>query len=248
MRDMILTALNWLGQAVLTALIVGFWLWWRLPSIPGPPTPAPPPQPEPAPPSYPPEMAIVKVVMSGGYCSGTIVKPQRPDKRWHCVSASHCFSKTGEKVRIQFRDGKSFAAEVIAVNRKSDVAILLTEPIHEPIPCVGIATQTPEVGAKVWHAGFGFDQPGNHEEGEFLGGPDSNGQNRYWLNVSNGDSGGGILLASENKLLSPVCCTTRIAKPATVWGAAPEVLHQMLAKPTSFEEIPPKPMPIREEK
>lgn len=243
--------MNW-RLALLQGLLVGVFasisvlltLFFQSPYVP--PPPAPPGQ-EPPPPKHPPEMAIVKVIMDGGYCSGTVIRPQRSDKRWYIISASHCFRGVNESVRIQFRDGKSFGANVVAINRKCDGAILLTAPIDEALPSLELAPQTPEAGVKIWHAGFGFDRSGNREEGKLLGGPDANGQNRYWLNVSNGDSGGGICLDQENRLLSPVCCTTRIAQPATVWGAAPEALHQMLAQPTKFDELVPKQIPIRKE-
>lgn len=230
--------------AIFASVAVSLTLWLQRPYIPPPPSP---PGETPPSPSYPPEMAIVKVIMNDGYCSGTIIRPQRSDKRWHVISASHCFRGVNESVRIQFRDGKTFSAYVIAIDRKCDGAILLTEPITEVLPSLELASKTPKAGVKIWHAGFGFDKPGNREEGKLLGGPDSNGQNKYWLNVSNGDSGGGICLDQENRLLSPVCCTTRIAQPANVWGAAPEALHRMLAQPTRFDELVPKQMPIRKE-
>jgi hypothetical protein len=216
------------------------------PIVPQPDTPAPKPEPEKPQPQPDPWKAICKVVMQGGYCSGTIVGPRRADGRWSIVSASHCFRRVGEQVQILTRDGLTFSASVVAINRKADCAILIAD-YRDDLPFALVAETIPEINSQVWHGGYGFDKPGNKETGILLAGEDSNEQLRYRLNVSNGDSGGGIITDASGKLLSPVCCTTRIAALADVWGASPNVIRRMLATPTEFLGVPPVEMPIRKD-
>jgi hypothetical protein len=81
-----------------------------------------------------------------------------------------------------------------------------------------------------------------------LSGEDSNGQIRYRLSVSHGDSGGGIVSTKDGKLLSPVCCTTRIAGVGDVWGASPRIIQEMITTPTAFaSDLEPIQMPVRDE-
>lgn len=209
---------------------------------PAPQPPSPPPKP-PEPPKVDPVKAIGKIAMSGGYCSGTIVGPRRTDGRWNVVSASHCFKSVGENVTFITRDGLSLRATVVAIDRKCDGAILTLDSTDANLPFVSVALETPAPGSPIWHAGFGIDRPGNRESGQVLGGPDQNGQARYRLSVSPGDSGGGIMLDSNGNLLSPVCCTTDLAAVGTVWGASPENIRRMLAAPTEFMDLPPIAMP-----
>jgi hypothetical protein len=192
--------------------------------------------------------AIVKVIMAGGYCSGTIIGPPPSDNRWTIVSASHCFRRVGEQVEFMTRRGIAGRAIVIAINRKSDCAILKTEEFVR-LPFIMLADSIPQVGEKVFHCGYGVHLPGNREDGTVLSGEDSNGQIRYRLSVSHGDSGGGIVSTEDGKLLSPVCCTTRIAGVGDVWGASPRVIRDMVTSPASFaSDLEPIQMPIREEK
>ena len=251
MREPWRTILTAILTALLTILGGGTALYvggCRLPQPPCPdpkPEPKPDPKPEPKPEPKPdPWNAISKVVMSGGYCSGTIVGPRRPDGRWHLVSAAHCFKRTGEPVQVLTRDGRSLQASVSAINRQADCAILVTEH-YDDLPFALVAEVVPAVGTQVWHGGFGFDKPGNKETGVLLAGEDANGQLRYRLSVSNGDSGGGIIADANGKLLSPVCCTTRIAGVGDVWGASPTVIRRMLANPTDFLDVKPIEMPVR---
>jgi len=222
-----------------------------------PPPPPAVPQPDcdkgkPAPEEPKPEEnaceAIVKVVMAGGYCSGTVIGPPPADGRWTIVSAAHCFRRIGEPVEFITRRGIAGRAIVIAINRKSDCAILKTEEFQR-LPFILLAGDIPAVGEKVFHCGYGTHLPGNREDGVVLSGEDSNGQVRYRISVSHGDSGGGIVSTVSGRLLSPVCCTTRIAGLGDVWGASPRVIRDMVAKPATFaSDLEPIKMPIREEK
>lgn len=243
--------------AVLTALltIIGggtaMYVGGGCPRVaPPPPDTKPETPPEPERPQPPPDPwnAIGKVIMRGGYCSGTVVGPRRPDGRWHLVSAAHCFSRSGEEVTVVLRQGQTFRATVVAINKPADCAILLTDHI-DTLPFAEIAPTTPPVGERVWHGGYGVHVPGNKEIGRVAAGMDANGQTRYRLSVSSGDSGGGIIHDASGRLLSPVCCTTRLAGEGDVWGAAPEIIQRMIATPTEWvggEPIPPVPMPLRQ--
>ena len=205
-------------------------------------SPRPQPKPEPKPDPW---NAICKVIMQNGYCSGTIVGPRRPDGRWHLVSAAHCFKRVGESVQILTRDGRSLQGSVSAINRQADCAIVVTER-YDDLPFAIVADSVPPIQSPVWHGGYGVHIPGNKESGVLLAGEDTNGQLRYRLSVSNGDSGGGIIADANGRLLSPVCCTTRLAGPGDVWGASPTVIRRMLAAPTEFLDAQPVEMPIRE--
>jgi len=212
----------------------------------GPQLPLPEPKPEPKPvPKPDPWNAICKVIMANGYCSGTIVGPRRSDGRWHLVSASHCFKRVGESVQILTRDGRSLQGSVSAIDRQADCAIVVTEH-YDDLPFAIVAEVVPPIQTQVWHGGYGVDKPGNRESGVLLAGEDSNGQLRYRLSVSHGDSGGGIITDAEGRLLSPVCCTTRIGGVGDVWGASPTVIRRMLAAPTDFLDVKPIEMPVRQ--
>ena len=176
------------------------------------------------PPAKNPCDAIVKVIMSNGYCSGTIIGPKPKNGMWTIVSAAHCFSRTGEKVEFVTRAGVTGTATVIAINRKADCAILRTSEIKGSLPYLRISIQNPKIGDAVFHCGYGTHIPGNREDGVVIGDEDVNGQIRYRLSVSHGDSGGGIIASTSGELLSPVCCTTRIAGVGDVWGASPRVI------------------------
>lgn len=251
LRDRLLAAIMAFLMALLgmqTATTVGG--CGKGPAIPECPEPKPDPKPEPKPdpkpePTKDPIQAIGKVVMGGGYCSGTIVGPPRDDKHWTIISASHCFSRVGEKVTFLTRSGRSIPCTVIAIDKQSDGAVMMTDTREDDLPWVYLAASTPPAGTKIFHAGFGVHNPANVERGEVRGGPDAKGQTRYWLSVSQGDSGGGIMYTEEGKLLSPVCCTTRLNAPGDVWGASPEKMTAMIATPTNFIDLAPIDMPIR---
>ncbi len=205
-----------------------------------PSEPPEPPKPEPTP---DPVHAIGKVVMSGGHCSGTIVGPRTKDGRYKVVSAAHCFKSVGETARFIPRDGRpSFQLTVDAIDRRSDIAICSTPDVGEQ-PYIMVAESTPPVGTTILHAGFGVDKPANIERGQVLAGANQSGQVRYRLSVSPGDSGGGICTTEAGELLSPVCCTDRLAGVGNVWGGSPEQIRRMLAHPTEFIDVPPVPMP-----
>lgn len=208
-----------------------------------PPVVTPPTVPAPPKSAAQPQDAIGKVAMQGGYCSATVVNGQNPDGTYTLVCASHCFKRVGEECSFTLRDGRNAKATCIALDRKPDVSILRTAPVNSQWPFIRVAQRTPDTGSRVLQAGFGIDKPGNTEYGTVLNGPNSDGQVEYHLSVSPGDSGGGICLDSAGQLLSPVCCTTDLGAPGSVWGGSPEQVNRMLANPTAFMDMPPIHMP-----
>ena len=187
--------------------------------------------------------AIGKIAMQGGYCSGTVIGPRASDGRWRVVSAAHCFKRVGEEATFIQRSGPSRKITVIALDRKADIAICMTDQGQGLMAYTNVASSTPAAGTKIWHGGYGRHVPGNREDGEVLGGPNNDGQVKYRLSVSPGDSGGGIVVDAAGLLLSPVCCTTRLDGPGEVWGGSPEQIRRMLATPTDFIDLPPIEMP-----
>jgi hypothetical protein len=183
--------------------------------------------------------AICKLQFSRAYCSGTIIGPsQRSDKRWYVISAAHCVSHVNENVVIMTRNGITLRGKVILIDKKSDCTVILTEPIFDEdkisLPFAYLSDKNPKPGTKVYHGGYGVHIPGNREDGYVYSEENSDGQVCYVLSVSQGDSGGGILDAETNHLLSPVCCTTRLNGPGYVWGASPRVINKLLSQPTTF--------------
>lgn len=187
--------------------------------------------------------AIGKIAMQGGYCSGTVVGPRSTDGRYKIVSAAHCFKQVGEKAMFIQRDGITRPITVIAIDRRADIAICSTDTGQGKMAYTDIASATPHPGTRIWHGGFGRHIPGNKETGEVVSGPNQDGQVKYRLSVSPGDSGGGIITDANGLLLSPVCCTTRLDGPGEVWGGSPEQIRRMIATPTDFIDLPPIEMP-----
>jgi hypothetical protein len=218
----------------------------QLPSPALPDTPADPPAMH-TEPATDPRDAMGRLVMTGGYCSATPVSPLSKDRKQRLLSAAHCVKSIGEECQFVTRAGRMVKATVTAINRQADACLLVTEELREPLPYLSVATETPAVGATVFHAGFGSDQPGNTERGRIIQRDTGSGQVMFELSVSPGDSGGGICVNSSGALVSPVCCTTRLAQLGQVYGARPEVVRQMLLSPVSFIDVQPMRMPERVE-
>lgn len=191
--------------------------------------------------------AVGRLVMSGGYCSATPVSPLNADHKQVVLTAAHCVQSVGEVCQFTTRSGRTVRVTVTSINRQADAALMLTEPLTEPLPYLLVAEASPPAGTAVLHCGFGVDKPGNVETGKVLMPDTGAGQTMYSLSVSPGDSGGGICVDSSGALLSPVCCTTRLAQVGQVYGARPEVVRRMMLSPASFTEVPPMRMPERAE-
>jgi hypothetical protein len=198
-----------------------------------PPAPMPEPQPLPKPkPQATPDApaALVRIQIGNSGCTATVIGPRREDGRWWLLSAAHCTKRVGDRGSARLKDGRTFGFFVASREEAPDVAWLVTETNSEEYPFALLAQTSPKPGDKVWHAGYGVHVPGNREDGTVEAGPDQNGQIRYRLSVSSGDSGGGICLNEKNEVISPVCCTTAKGQVAQVWGASPEASAR--ARPT----------------
>lgn len=209
----------------------------------GPAPPSPNPDKPPQVGKFDPWHAIGKIALQGAYCSGTVIGPRMEDGRWIVICAAHCVRQPGEKATFIQRSGVSRNITCVAIDRTADISIFHTDAGQGEMAFTNLAAGNPTPGQKVWHGGFGRDNPGNREAGEVVGGPDGNNQIHYRISVSPGDSGGGICMDPEGNLLSPVCCTTRLDRFGDVWGGSPARIRQMLVTPTDFVDLPPMKMP-----
>lgn len=173
------------------------------------------------PPHFKPGDAIGQTRFGNAGCSATIIGPVGDDDHFiDVLTAAHCQEK-GARGTMKIKDGRAFEVECIAIDHKADVAWLRAERPAGPVPFLLMADESPVPGAKVWHMGYGIDKPANKEEGHFVGETPDAQKFQYRLSVSPGDSGGGILLTSNSRVLSPVCCTTRLGGTGDVWGGTP---------------------------
>lgn len=238
--------------AAIAALLAYFGQFPGIPPRPAPPPqPAPPPAPAPIPPPQPPVVmadppnAIVRLSFNGVGCTATVIGPRRIDGKWWLLTAAHCCNNTGQKGTVRFLSGKTMGVTVANFDRRSDSAWLLTDSNSDVVPFAYLADEVPPPGSPVWHKGFGVDQPGNLEEGTFTSGPDSNGQLRFRLSVSSGDSGGGIVATADGKILSAVCCTSARGARADVWGTSPQAARRIQTVQFVADEWIPLEIPIR---
>lgn len=214
-----------------------------LPPSPQPPAPQPPSPPEPKPDAL---AAIVRLSADGTGCSGVVIGPRRADGRFWVLTAAHCVNRNGQHWLMRFRDGRSAGAVVVNFNRQADYAWCLTDSNTETLPFALLAESSPPPGTPIWHAGFGVDVPGNTEHGTVTGPPNTDGQIQMSLSVSSGDSGGGIAITADGRIVSCVCCTTRRGAKADVWGASTESIRRGQVAQVSLEEWTPLPIPLRE--
>jgi hypothetical protein len=192
-----------------------------------------------------PAAAICRLSFTGVGCTATVIGPRRPDGRWWVMTASHCTKAVGQHGTIRFLDGRVTGVVVASRNPTPDVAWLVTEANSEDFPFALLAVSSPPVGTAIWHAGYGVDTPGNREVGEITALPDSNGQLRFTLSVSSGDSGGAIVSNERGEVVSCVCCTSARGKKAATWGTSPEAA--LRARPTEMvmDDWQPIEVPLR---
>ncbi len=133
----------------------------------------------------------------------------------------------------------------VVVDTRADVCWCVTDVNSEEYPSATLATKSPAPGSQVWHAGYGVHIPGNREDGVVDAAPNPDGQLRFRLSVSSGDSGGGICLDSNGDVLSPVCCTAAKGQSAQVWGGSPESCQRLRPYPTVSDEWIPVEIPTR---
>lgn len=247
---------------VVTAIIaaVGSRYGLKVPDLPpitvNPPQHVPPetlPEVKPiAPPAPKPDAvaAIGRIQFGNSGCTATIIGPRRTDGRWWVLTASHCVRSVGSEGSMRLKDGRSVGLKVVGLDRTSDCCWCLTSTSTEVYPFALLVDVSPEPGTRIWHMGYGVDRPGNLEEGEIKSKAGSNGQISMHLSVSSGDSGGGICLTADNRVVSTVCCTSRLSGPGTVWGASPESIAKLrngAADAADDFEWTPIPVPIRDD-
>lgn len=217
-----------------------------------PPKPIDPPVVPPAPPKggkLDAPAALAKIYFAPYGCTATVIGPRRPDGKWDLVSAAHCIAHVGvgSKGSAKLPDGREFKIVVTALDKASDVSWLVTDDVIEDMPYANLASENPPVGTKVWHAGYGVDKPGNREEGVVTQAENSDGQLKFSLSVSSGDSGGGIFRADTNELVATVCCTLSRGSQATMWGGSVKRARALRPKSTQAEFTwEPIPMPLVE--
>lgn len=241
---MFLDKLKSLGLALLAALLAVLGQRQLPPTAPAePPTKPAPEAPKTPAPTTDPLQAIGKLVMSGGHCSATVITPPDDQGQQTLLSAAHCVKSVGETCQYFTRAGQMLSCRVKSISRGPDICLLETEPLRAPLPYLLLAESSPAVGSQVMHCGFGVHVPGNVEKGRVLQSDTGNGQVMFELSVSPGDSGGGICLDGRGRVISPVCCTTRIAAVGQVFGGRPEEVRRMMLQPALYLATEPVKMP-----
>lgn len=255
MSDRLKGFMSMLGAALVAALgAIGFQR--VIPPQPPPPTfPTPPTNPGEQPPP-PPEVrpdtlaAIGRIQFGSAGCTGTVIGTKRVDGRYWVLTAAHCIQGVGQRGAMRLRDGREFGLSVQSYNSRADCAWLLTDPTAERYPHAVLAVTSPQPGTRIWHAGYGVHQPANREDGVAVAGPNGDGQIQFKLNVSSGDSGGGIAVNADGEIVSTVCCTTAKGQYADVWGASPESIRSLRPEVNVLDhwaplDIPVRPVPMR---
>lgn len=191
------------------------------PPIITPPIITPPGPVLPRPGKASPAAATVRLRVGKSGCTATIMSPRRADGKWDVLTAAHCTGDPGSKGVITLKDGRSLDVTVTVRSRSADITWLVTESnALADLPYADLATQDPSPGTPIWHNGFGIDKPGNREDGQVQAGSNAAGLLRMYLNVSPGDSGGGIFRSDNGQLVAAVCCTSRLAAPAVMYGGS----------------------------
>lgn len=243
--------------AVLAALLAALGVRYMPPPTPAAPAPPPatapanPPDTKPTPPPPKPEVekaiARIQFPAPGGTagCTATVIGPRRDDGKWWVLTAAHCVQAVGDRGTMRLLDGRTLGVQVQSVDRRADACWLATDSSTEALPFALLAEGDPPPGTRVWHAGYGVDRPGSREDGEVVATSNADGQIQFRLNVSSGDSGGGICVDATGRVVSTVCCTTAKGQLADVWGAGPAAIRR--AKPTAMvmDDWSPVPIPIR---
>jgi hypothetical protein len=258
--------LNWFATATIAILSAVLAAKFGIVTPPLPPTPQAQPQspgnvqpccppcpggeaPKPTPPAPRADApnALTRIQFGNAGCTATIIGPRRDDGKWWVLTAAHCLTSVGQHGTMRLKDGRVTGVIVQSINVKADCAWLLTETNSEQYPFALLAPKSPPVGAKIWHAGYGVHIPGNREDGHVEAGPDQNGQLRFRLSVSSGDSGGGICLNESGEVVSTVCCTTARGQVAQVWGASVESIVGSQPTAMVLDGWTPIELPLRKE-
>jgi len=167
------------------------------------------------------EDAIGRIQFGNAGCTATVIGPVwNNDRQLDILTAAHCV-KVGAIGKMWLKDGRTLTVKCVARDAKSDAAWLTADNPGGDIPYLLLADANPNDGEVVWHHGYGIDRPGNRESGIYRGIASDGLQCKFRLSVSPGDSGGGIVLDTEGRVVSPVCCTTRLSGVGDVFGASP---------------------------
>lgn len=211
-----------------------------------PPTPPDPPKPQPPQPAPPgkggtldPENAIGRIAFGNAGCSATVIHPRRSDGRWDILTAAHCIGSVGQVGTITMpKTNKRYTVKVVKFDRTCDLCWLVTSEPIDDIEYAHLSKTVPAVGSGVWHRGYGVDRPRNKEVGTLSAHANSQGQLRFDLSVSSGDSGGGIFRADTNEVISSVCCTMGKGVKTAMWGGSCEIAWKM--RPSNAEADVPE--------
>lgn len=167
------------------------------------------------------KQAIGKLVIGNTGCTGTVIGPVKDtDEDILVLTAAHCI-RQGESGVMTLPSGQVVSIKCVNRSPGPDFAWCRGKRPDGRIFYAVLSKEKPRPDARVWHAGYGIDKPGNMEEGTFVGESQDGTQYQYHLSVSSGDSGGAIVEKSTGKVLSPVCCTTTRGSLGKVWGASP---------------------------
>lgn len=172
---------------------------------------------KPPPPPIPkadPVNALCRIQMGNAGCTATVVGPRLLDGRWHLLTAAHC-GPNGSPGTAVMKDGRRLGFRVVVRDTDADLTWLRTDEPAE-LPFAELAAELPKSGVPVWHMGYGVDRPGNREDGTVTA--VSGHQLEFRLNVSSGDSGGGIFRADTGELVAAVCCTANRGQLTRMWG------------------------------
>jgi len=198
------------------------------PGAPGPKAPPAPPAPERKANAH---AALGRIQFGRSGCTATVMWPRRADGRWDVLTAEHCVDAVavGGRGVMQLRGREDrFGVQLVAKDKRADVAWLVTESADlGDLPYAVLAASNAQPGAKVWHAGFGVDAPGNREDGVVTRADAGSGKAEMTLSVSSGDSGGGIFRADTDELISTVCCTTRRGAKVTMYGGNVDSIRRL---------------------
>lgn len=215
-------------------------------TLPAPVRPELDPPPAPVPPPVRPNAraAIGRIQFGNAGCSATVIGPRRHDGRYLVLTANHCIAGQPRTGSMKLRNGDAFPIRVVNTDPRADCCWCVTDVMDRELPFAYLAEKTPAVGTKCWHSGFGVDIPGNREDGEVATGVLPDGKVGMILSVSSGDSGGGILTDSEDRVFSCVCCTSGMARRARMYGAGAEAIRRAMPTNDVLDDWTPLPIPI----
>jgi hypothetical protein len=175
-----------------------------------------------------PIQATARLRVGNALCTATIIGPRRQDGKWDVLSASHCTGGVGSSGYIVLKDGRKLDLIVTVRQTTADVTWLVTTRADlADLPFALLATADAKPGTAIWQAGYGVDHPEQRQDGTVQSGPDGNGQMKLLLNVSHGDSGGGIFRADTAELIAIVCCTMEVNRTTTMWGCAASTARRL---------------------